>query len=120
MDTDTLTLTPVLEPEELRLDEQRPRMTVSVSRARCCAAGMHPYGTFISLNAFGYGPKPRFLTDRLARSVVRQLTEAHKEAVELIDLHREPILLLAERIFTARRLSDDALRDALIEAIPRG
>jgi len=216
---DTLSLTPILEPEELLLDEARPRVTINVSRATAahlegwltekrltaaheaahcavaclteprigvtavsitghhagwietdedddrkplmqserqlwssmlvtlagwameytllgqvttgserdlkrateialtrCAAGMVPDEVFISMAAFGYGPKPQFLTDELARSVVRQLAEARREATELVALHREPILRLAESIFTARRLSDGALHDALVKA----
>ena len=35
---------------------------------------------------------------------------------DLVASNREPILRLAEAIFTARRLSDCALREALIEA----
>jgi cell division protease FtsH len=216
---DTLALTPILEPEELRLDEQRPRVTVSVSKAtaahlegwltekrltaaheaahcaaaclteprlgvtcvsitghhagwtttdedddskpgmqserqlwssmlvtlagwamentllgqvttgsesdikratliamRRCAAGMVPDEAFFSLDAFSYGETPRFLIDQVGRSVVRQLQEARAEACELVALHKEPILRLAETIFTARRLSDGALREALVEA----
>ena len=83
---------------------------------RRCKSGMVPDEVFISMDAFGYGPKPQFLTDRLARSVVRQLTEARAEVTDLVAAHREPILRLAETIFTARRLSVGALRDALVEA----
>ena len=216
---DTLSLTPILEPEELRLDEQRPRVTISVSRAtaahldgwltekrliaaheaahcaaacltepklgltsvsitgqhsgwtttdededskpamqserqlwssmlvtlagwamehtllgqvttgsesdikratqiamRRCAAGMVPDEAFFSLDAFSYDETPRFLIDQVGRSVVRQLQEARVAACELVALHKEPILRLAETIFTARRLSDGALREALVEA----
>jgi cell division protease FtsH len=216
---DTLTLTPVSEPEELHLDEQRPRVTISVSRAtaahlegwltekrlfaaheaahcavacltepklgvtavsisgqhsgwtetdedddrkpamqserqlwssllvslagwamehallgqvttgsesdlkrataialRRCAAGMTPDEIFVSLDAFRYDETPRFLTDRIGRSVVRQLTEARLEVTGLVAANRDCILTLAETIFNARRLSDCALHDALIEA----
>ncbi len=216
---DTLELIPVFEPEELRLEEQRPRVTVSVSRAtaahlegwltekrliaaheaahcavacltepkigvtavsitgqhsgwtetdededtkpamqsdrqmwssmlvslagwamehellgqvttgsesdlrratsiamRRCAAGMVPDEIFISMDAFGYSSRPRFLTDRLGRSVQRQLSEARPQVTELVASNRERILALAEIIFSARRLSDRALAEALIEA----
>lgn len=216
---DTLSLTPTLEPEELLLDEQRPRVTISVSRAaaahlegwltekrlvaaheaahcavacltepklgvtavsiaghhsgwtetdedddrkplmqserqlwssmlvtlagwamehtllgqvttgserdlkrateialRRCAAGMIPDEVFVSMDAFSYDETPRFLIDRVGRSVVRQMTDARAEVTDLVAARREPILRLAETIFTARRLSDGALRDALIEA----
>ncbi len=216
---DTLALTPLLEPEQLRLDEQRPRVTISVSRAtaahlegwltekrltaaheaahcavacltepklgvtavsitghhsgwtetdedddrrplmqserqlwssmlvtlagwamehtllgqgttgserdlkrateialRRCAAGMVPDDIFVSLDAFSYDETPRYLIDQVGRSVVRQLAEARVEATELVSTNRESILKLAEAIFTARRLSDSALREALVEA----
>jgi hypothetical protein len=38
------------------------------------------------------------------------------ETTELVSSNRESILKLAEAIFTARRLSDSALREALIDA----
>jgi cell division protease FtsH len=216
---DTLALTPVLEPEEIRLDERRPRVTITVSRAtaahlegwltekrliaaheaahcavacltqpkigvksvsitghnfgwtmtdeedddkpamrsdrqlwsnmvvtlagwamehtllgqvttgsesdikqatqtarRRCAAGMVPDEVFVSLDAFEYDETPKFLIDLVGRSVVRQLGEARKEACELVRTHRDSILCLAETLFAARKLSDGALREALIEA----
>jgi cell division protease FtsH len=216
---DTLALTPMLEPEELRLDEQHPRVTISVSRAtaahlegwltekrltaaheaahcaaacltepklgvtavsitghhsgwtetdedddckplmqserqlwssmlvtlagwamehtllgqvttgserdlkrateialRRCEAEMVPDEVFMSMDAFGYRGKPAFLVERVGRSVHRQLKDTRVEVSELVTAHRVPILRLAETIFTARRLSDGALRDALIEA----
>jgi ATP-dependent Zn protease len=83
---------------------------------RRCEAGMVPGEIFVSLDAFDYDETPRFLIDMAGRSVVRQLAEARAEVTELVAAHREQILRLAETIFTARRLSDTALRDALIEA----
>jgi cell division protease FtsH len=83
---------------------------------RRCQAGMVPDEVFVSLDAFSYDETPRFLIDQVGRSVVRQLTEARHEVIELVAAHRDPILRLAEIIFTARRLSDGALRDALVEA----
>jgi cell division protease FtsH len=83
---------------------------------RRIAAGMLPDEVFVSMSAFGYNERPRFLIDRIARSIVRQMDEARAEVTTLVALHREPILRLAESIFTARRLSDGALRDALTHA----
>jgi len=217
---DTLALTPILEPEELRIDEQRPRVTVSVSRATAahlegwltekrliaaheaahcavaclvepklgvtavsitgqhsgwtetdedddrkpamrserqmwssmlvtlagwamehallgqvttgserdlkrateiamlrCEAGMLPDEVFVSMEAFGYRfGKPAYMVEQFGRSVQRQLKEARAEVTELVTANREAILRLAETIFTARRLSDAALQDALVEA----
>jgi ATP-dependent Zn protease len=95
--------------------ERDLQMATQIARRRC-EAGMVPDEVFISMNGFGYGARPKFLVEQFGRSMQRQLQEARAEVTELVAANREAILRLAETIFTARRLSDGALRDALVEA----
>ncbi len=77
---------------------------------------MVPDEVFMSSSAFGYNSRPRFLVEQIGRSVHRQLQEARAEVAEIVSANRDGILGLAEIIFTERRLSDRALRDALVES----
>jgi len=80
-------------------------------------AGLDPTAPFVSASAFGYGcPVPDWLATENTRAIVATLADARERARAIVAENEDAILHFAATLFRARRLSDDAVDDALREA----
>jgi cell division protease FtsH len=98
--------------------------TASTMASELIQAGLDPDAPYVSTSAFGYGcPIPEWLATENTRAIIATLAVARERARAIVAEHEDAILLFASSLFRARRISDEAVDDALraagIEPPPR-
>lgn len=96
-------------------DDMNYATLIAMNLVNC---GLDPRAPFISSEGLLRGRLPDRIGDAIGEAILLTLSEARDRADALALEHREHIVAFAQRLHDARRLTDDALIDAIRETRP--